>query len=253
MVLSAVVGYLLRAAPLLFIDQLIARRPGGHLMGFAIIGLVDLVDLTSGSGRLNLVFEYAPLIALATIGVTSLAIFITAQWRLGIIMLAIQYLGVFLLVSLTWPLSMAVVKLVAGWMAGAVIGMAMLSVPELRRELNVGTNRLVTSRPFYFIAALLVWIVVISQVNNAVDWFPDLQPTQAWGALLLIGMGLMKLGFTDHPLQATLGILTALSGFEILYATIETSALIAGLLAGVTLGIALAGTYLLMAPHLEEI
>jgi hypothetical protein len=71
--------------------------------------------------------------------------------------------------------------------------------------------------------------------------------------MLLIGMGLLKLGFTVQPLQATLGILTALSGFEILYATIERSALLAGLLAGITLGLALAGAYLMMAPHLEEI
>ena len=198
-------------------------------------------------------FDYLPLIGLATIGVTSLTIFITARWRLGIIMLAAQYLGVFLLVSLHWPLPMAVVKLIAGWMAGAVLGMAMLSVPELRQELDVNTNRLVTSRPFYLIAAILVAIMVTSQVNNVLNWFQDIYPVQAWGALVLIGMGLMKLGFTDHPLQATLGVLTALSGFEILYATIETSALIAGLLAGITLGIALAGTYLLMAPHMEEI
>jgi hypothetical protein len=222
-------------------------------MGITLIGIIIFNNFTSGSGRLILSFEYLPLIGLATIGVTSLTIFITARWRLGIIMLATQYLGVFILVSIHWPLPMAVVKLIAGWMAGAVLGMAMLSVPELRQELDVNTNRLVTSRPFFLIAAILVAIMVMSQVNNVLNWFPDIYMVQAWGALVLIGMGLMKLGFTDHPLQATLGVLTALSGFEILYATIETSALIAGLLAGITLGIALAGTYLLMAPHMEEI
>jgi hypothetical protein len=175
------------------------------------------------------------------------------DWRYGILILAIQYIGVFLLTLIQLPLTMAVVKLVAGWMAGAVLGMAMVSIPDLRQEMEGESGkRLVASRPFYLIAAMLVAMVVISLADFALAWFPDIQPEQALGGLFLIGMGLFKLGFTVQPLQATLGLLTALSGFEIIYATIETSALVVGLLAGITLGLALAGAYLLMAPHMEE-
>jgi hypothetical protein len=49
-----------------------------------------------------------------------------------------------------------------------------------------------------------------------------------------------------------LGLLTVLSGFEILYSAVEVSALVTGLLAGVNLGLALVGAYLLLAPTLEE-
>lgn len=197
--------------------------------------------------------EFLPLLALILVGTTSLILFMITDWRYGILILAIQYIGVFLLALIQLPLTMAVVKLVAGWMAGAVLGMAMVSIPALRQEMEGESGkRLVASRPFYLFAAMLVAMVVISLADFALEWFPDLQPEQTLGGLFLIGMGLFKLGFTIQPLQATLGLLTALSGFEIIYASIETSALVVGLLAGITLGLALAGAYLLMAPHLEE-
>ena len=67
-----------------------------------------------------------------------------------------------------------------------------------------------------------------------------------------MGMGLLHLGLTNHPFRVTLGLLTVLSGFEILYAAVETSTLVAGLLAGINLGLALVCAYLLVAPLLEE-
>jgi hypothetical protein len=41
------------------------------------------------------------------------------------------------------------------------------------------------------------------------------------------------------------------SGFEIIYATVETSPLVAGFFAVLTLGIALISSYLMAAPTLE--
>jgi hypothetical protein len=69
--------------------------------------------------------------------------------------------------------------------------------------------------------------------------------------LILIGIGLLHLGLTAQPLRVVLGLLTVLSGFEILYAAVETATLVAGLLAGVNLGLALVGSYLLTSPSLE--
>ena len=42
-----------------------------------------------------------------------------------------------------------------------------------------------------------------------------------------------------------IGLLTTLSGFELIYAAVENSVLVTGLLAVVTLGLALVGAYLL--------
>jgi hypothetical protein len=46
--------------------------------------------------------------------------------------------------------------------------------------------------------------------------------------------------------------MTILSGFEILYATVEGSILVAALLAIINLGLALVGSYLLIASNAEE-
>jgi hypothetical protein len=52
-------------------------------------------------------------------------------------------------------------------------------------------------------------------------------------------------------MRVIVGLLTVLSGFEIIYAAIESSVLVTGLLAGVNLGLALVGAYLLISPKME--
>ncbi len=84
------------------------------------------------------------------------------------------------------------------------------------------------------------------------DWISGLTVEQAWGGLLLIGMGLLQLGFAPAVLQTILGLLTTAAGFEIFYASVETSALVAGLLSMTNLGLAMVGAYLLVAPHMEK-
>jgi hypothetical protein len=65
----------------------------------------------------------------------------------------------------------------------------------------------------------------------------------ALGGLLLIGLGLLHLGITSDSFQVILGLLTVLGGFEILYAAVESSALVTALLVVVNLGLAVAGAY----------
>jgi uncharacterized membrane protein len=73
------------------------------------------------------------------------------------------------------------------------------------------------------------------------------------GSLLLIGMGLLHLGLTADTLRVTIGLMTILSGFEILYTAVEGSVLVAALLAVIILGLALVGSYLLIAAYSQEI
>ena len=48
-------------------------------------------------------------------------------------------------------------------------------------------------------------------------------------------------------LRVILGLLTLLTGFEILYAAVENSILVTGLLAVTNLGLGIVGSYLLIA------
>jgi hypothetical protein len=96
---------------------------------------------------------------------------------------------------------------------------------------------------FRFFVAMLVWILVFSLTTVVVDLIP-LPATLVTGAMLLIGMGLIQLGMSTRPLRVLLGLLTTLSGFDLIYAAVENSILVAGLLALITLGLAFIGAYL---------
>jgi hypothetical protein len=61
----------------------------------------------------------------------------------------------------------------------------------------------------------------------------------------------LQIGFSSSYFRTVIGILTFFSGFEILYAAVEASILVVGLLAVMNLGIALIGTYLILAPGME--
>lgn len=193
--------------------------------------------------------ENLALPAVAVVSLTALLLLISLDWRLSIAALAVQYAGVFVLVALSWPIEMAVVKLVTGWMAGAVLGMGLIGLPaESRRPERLGLAIIA----FRFIVALVVGLVAISLAPRLVEWVPEIEPRQAYGGAILIGLGLLHLGLVARPLRVALGLLTILSGFEILYAAVEASTLVSGLLAGVDLGLALVGAYLVAVPTLEE-
>jgi hypothetical protein len=63
---------------------------------------------------------------------------------------------------------------------------------------------------------------------------------------------MLHLGLTTSPLRVILGLLTVLGGFEVIYAALEGSILVAGLLAAITLGLAMIGAYLISVSSLEE-
>lgn len=222
----------------------------------------------------------APL-AVILLAVTTLVLLTSPDWRLSIGFLALQYIGVFILVAVAWPLAMSVTKLVTGWIAGAVLGMSIGGLPSEtlagRQASPLSTNEpekrpdrrlpvrlfswyAIGSQPgsrssgrlVRFFSAALVGLAVFSVAPAATDWVSGLTVEQAWGGLLLIGMGLLQLGFAPAVLQTILGLLTTAAGFEIFYASVETSALVAGLLSMTNLGLAMVGAYLLLAPHMEK-
>ena len=193
--------------------------------------------------------ELLLLIAVILVGITSIIILTNNDWRYCILALAIQYIGVFILVYASWPVEMAIAKMVAGWMSGAILGIAMISTQALGKSHDKPTKY----GPFFRILAAIIIIVTISSlVPNAQTWLSMINTMILWGSFLLLGLGMLQLSLTSDPLRIIIGLLTALSGFEIIYAAIETSALVTGLLAGVNLGLALVGAYLIVAPTMES-
>jgi len=176
---------------------------------------------------------------------TALLMLFIRDWRLSLTILGVQYIGGFTLIVLSWPLEMAVVKLVAGWIAAAVLGMELISAPrEVFGQEKFGLSR----QLFRGILAILVVMAIFSVVPEAAKWMLQASYEQILGGLMLIGLGILHLGVSDQTFRIILGVLTTTMGFEILYGTMDTSPIVAGLLAVVTLGIALVGSYLLAIP-----
>ena len=193
--------------------------------------------------------EFLPSVAVVLVSITGLLLLVSWDWRLSIAALAVQYMGAFILVLVSWPIELAVIKLVAGWMAGAVLGVAMVGMPPARS----GENRFHLSELLLrLLVGGMVGLVAISVAPRMIGWVKDVSIQQASGGLILIGIGLLQLGLGVQPLRIFLGLLTFLTGFEVIYASIETSTLVSGLLAGVNLGLALVAAFLLSSTEGQE-
>lgn len=196
-----------------------------------------------------MLFDTYSLPAVFLVFITATILLISWDWRLSIISISLQYVGVFLLVAVSWPIEIAAVKVISGWMAGAVLGLAMKNLPQ--DEWRVSTL-IPSSIVFRILAAVMAGLFAVTAGVSLVDRFPEVSIFQAYGGVILITLGLLQLGLLNGPLKVILGLLTVLSGFEILYAAVESSILIAGLLASVTIGLSAVGAYMLTAPTLEE-
>lgn len=181
--------------------------------------------------------------------VTSVGILISRDWRLGLGFLGLQYLGVFWLTSQHWPVSMAAIKLVTGWMAIATLGITRLNIKESDKE---SEQILPEGRLFRMFTAGIVTVIIVTAAPTVEDIIPGIGMPVIFGSLILMGLGMLHLGMTVQPFRVILGLLTVLSGFEALYAALESSILVAAMLSTVNLGLALVGAYLLSARMPEE-
>lgn len=186
-------------------------------------------------------------IAIVLVVVTSVGVLLARDWRWLVSFLAAQYVGVFILTLQHLPLGMATVKVIAGWMGAAILGMTRSSLDEAD-----GDGILPQGRFFRLVAAGIVALVAAASAPAVDTMMADAGTAVAAGSLLLIGMGLLHLGVTDQPLRVTVGLMTVLAGFEVLYAAVENSVLVAALLAVINLGLALVGAYLMTASNADE-
>jgi hypothetical protein len=182
-------------------------------------------------------------IAVGVMLVTTTAILINRDWRLSLGALAVQYIAAFWLVTRHLPFVMGSEKLITGWMVVAALGMTRLGLSSAEDE----ESFLPRGQWFRVILMLVVALVTAGATPRIESAIPGLGLPVVAGSLLLIGAGVVHLGITSDTLNVILGLLTVLTGFEILYAAIESSILVAGLLAVTNLGLGIAGSYLLIA------
>lgn len=187
-------------------------------------------------------------VAVVVILVTAVSLLIARDWRAGIILLAIQYLAMFILLLPHLPLGMASVKVVTGWMCAAILGMTRSDLKDEDSEENLWPR----GRLFSLFAAGMVGLIVIGATPSVNNIMADAGAAVTAGGLLLVGLGLLHLGITSQILRITQGLLTVIAGFEIIYSAVESSALVVALLVIINLGLALVGSYLMIASQSRE-
>ena len=181
-------------------------------------------------------------LVVALILLASGAMLVSRDWRIQLGALALQYLSASWLVSRHLPFSMASAKLVTGWMVVAALGMTRLSLTNPEEAKSPFGSR---GQWFSLILVGIVALVTLGATARIESVIPGMGVQVIAGGLLLIGTGLIHLGITSDILRVTLALLTLIMGFEIIYAAVESSILVAGFLAIINLGLGLAGSYLL--------
>lgn len=175
--------------------------------------------------------------------VAAMGLLLSRNWRWSVAFLALQYVGMFLLVSQQWMLGMAASRLITGIMAAFVLTQTLTdkdtSLPAVEAA-NLPGGRL-----FRLFAALLVLISVIQAAALMSEWFINTSLPFLIGALILIGMGLLHLGITANPFRVTLGLLTTLSGFETIFSVLQNSLVVTALMSVVIMALAVVGAYLI--------
>lgn len=182
------------------------------------------------------------IVAFVMIVIAAMIILIFRDWRVNAAALALQYLAAFALVTLSWPIGLAIVKLIAGWMATAAIALTCLRQNNASLTSESGAS-LVFRGLMGLLIILLIFILTPTLQANV---FPQVDLLILQGGLMLLGMSLMQLGTTSEPYLTIISLLSFLTGFEIIHAALELSTLLTGLLVVVNLGLSLVGVYFMI-------
>lgn len=169
-------------------------------------------------------------------GAAALLILLSSDWRWPIAGLAIQYLVAFLLVIRVWPLGLSAIKLVSGWLTCVLLSMS--ASPALFAEDSFSIR---SARVFRLFSTFFILMIVLAVAPAINTWLPIPYDHLLTG-FVMIGMGILQMGFSQIPSRVMLGLFSLLIGFEIIYAPLEGSALLAAILAGITLTLGLIGS-----------
>jgi len=204
--------------------------------------------------------------------ITGGIILIARDWRFLILALLAQYILVGLMLSRLIRSDIALLGVLIGaficpilFLSARQVAVNPLSISALNEPQNRGRNRFsrwwqrfsftsllrgvdrtrglaptgFTFRMFVGLLMILVTITISSSFP-----LPGLASSVTTAVYWLVLAGLVTLMLTEDPMKAGHGLFTALSGFGLFYATLESSFLLTGLWGSVNLLIALAVGYL---------
>jgi hypothetical protein len=161
----------------------------------------------------------------------------------SMLILAVQYLSISWLAATSLPAAGVAAKLVTGLMVCAIL---YLGIRQIGNEPLQGDEQLLsTNLPFRIIALLLVTVASVSVARSNLFAQFDIRFEVSVGASFLIASSLLNLGLATDQLRIGIGLLTLVSGAELIYGFIEPALALVALLAMVHLGIVLVFSYII--------
>ena len=167
------------------------------------------------------------------------------QWAINILALGFQYICFFLIILDVRSPLLAAIKLIVGLMVTLMLYLTVVSsglIESLLRPRRPTAGEVFRGT----IALLLVLISFRAGTGLQQSAFPQSSQLLLTASLGLILFGLFQMGTITEPLYLVIGLLTFLSGFELLYASLEFSRVLEALFTAVNLSLALVGSYFIV-------
>jgi hypothetical protein len=189
--------------------------------------------------------QWLSMILLALIIISAISSTILRNWKITLISLVLEYLGMTILISISLPPSIAIINLLVGWMCCAVLAISCISV---QYKETFSEKSLYSSLLFRVLAVALVGTIVaiLTPRIQPLLTTSSVPPITLNACIVLIFFGLIQVAMTSEPFFTITGLLTLFLGFDAFYSIVEVSSLLTGLLAVVNLGFVLIGSYFLI-------
>lgn len=207
--------------------------------------LVDLVERLS----------FLAAVGVAGVFITAGLLVVSRDWRINVIALTVQYFFVALLLARQIRLEVAAVKGLVGWLICMVFYLTERRASTLQQAAAseespaTPTQRwrrwaMSARASFSLLAVILIAVAAYTAALRLPLSESLISIDITLACYLLAGLGLLQIGLNEMPMQVGFGLLTFLSGFDLLYVSLEPSLAVAGLLGAVSFLIALAAAYL---------
>jgi hypothetical protein len=178
---------------------------------------------------------------------TNLAILLINKTRIAIGLLASQYIFAFLISLPVLPIRTLFARLIGGLLVCMIL---FTSERRFSRGVTfIRADSLPWSIWFRLITSLIVFIVAWAFAYQSQSIPSSIGMNVFMGAVFNICLGSLMLGLYKSPLEAAIGLLTLLIGFDLFYGAIEPSLAIVVLLITIQLIISLATSYIMSIAH----
>lgn len=189
---------------------------------------------------------YLQTIIIAVTVITCAVIIAGQDWRWQLLALAVVSLLEFTIFASGTPIIFPVILLIIGWMACAILGTTKIN----REAANLNPTR--SEIIFRLLAFVFYAAVAIVLAQKSFRWFPGLDFGASAPALIMIFTGLMLTSYSASSHQVIIGLLILVTGFEIIYLSLELSLLVMGLLGAIKIGLGFIGSFWLASLAEEQ-